>query len=205
MDAFLNKYGVAHDQWDLLLFGDGAGASWKIGGGFASILFDGRTGERAHIIGGQSLTTVNRMELSAYTQGLAYHFGCMLDGHLNDPPYHTYIFSDSEITVKIGRGEYLPKKNRDLWQLIHWYELQGYRFTWRWVPRNSTPYHEFADYLAGTARHAVTSANAEGEIIHNSMPYSAPKGEEADIVLCEVCKTPLASEGDTCPICGPSK
>jgi ribonuclease HI len=203
LEDFLSKHGLVHGQWDLLLFGDGSGLSWDMGGGFAAILFDGRKGIRSHLIGAQSLTTVNRMELGAYTQALAYHHECILSGALTDPPYRTFIFTDSEFTAKAGRKQVEVRKNLDLWQLMNWYELQGYRFNWRWVPRNSTPYHELADYLAGTARYAINSVNIEGDKLHSMMPYSVQFAEEAELHECPTCKTPLAGEDSACPICGP--
>ena len=210
LEGFLSCHGIVHGQWDLLLFGDGSGLSWKMGGGFAAILVDGRKGIRSHIVGAQSLATVNRMELGAYTQILAYHFELILDGRITDPPYRTFIFTDSEFTMKSGRGLSTVQKNRDLWNTVSWFELQGYRFDWRWVPRNSTPYHELADYLAGTARHVINEANMAGDALHSLMPYSRQLAVDVELAMCPTCKTPLAPvdmDGIVkhCPVCGPQR
>lgn len=204
LEEFLVKHGLVHGQWDLLLFGDGSGLNWDIGGGFASILVDGRKGIRSHVVGAQSLATVNRMELSAYTQVLGYHREFILDGAVTDPPYRTFIFTDSEFTAKAGSGRVSVRKNLDLWHLMSWYESQGYRFTWRWVPRNSTPFHELCDYLAGTARHVINSMNTRGELLHAIMPYSAAASNESgDLDECPNCHTPIDCGASECPICGP--
>ena len=205
LEDFLAKHGLVHGQWDLILFGDGSGLQWDNGGGYASILFDGRKGIRSHIVGAQTLATVNRMELSAYTQALGYHFECILGGKIMEPPYRTFIFSDSEFTVKAGRKMFVVNRNRDLWQTITWFELQGYRFQWRWVPRNSTPYHELADYLAGTGRHVINRMNIDGNMLDQLMPYSNQFAVDVELSLCSTCETPLESEGADCPICGPVK
>lgn len=205
LEDFLVRQGLVHGQWDLLLFGDGSGLQWTTPGGFAVVLVDGRNGLRSHIVGAQSFTTLNRMELSAYVQALAYHHEFLMDGRITDPPYRTFIFTDSEFTVKAGRRLVTVKKNLDLWQLVNWYEPQGYRFHWRWVPRNSTPYHELTDYLAGTARHVIKSMNISGDKLHDMMPYSPQLVNDVELVKCPVCETPLASEDSDCPVCGPAK
>lgn len=204
LEDFLSRHGLVHGQWDLLLFGDGSGLGWEKGGGFASVLFDSRLGIRSHVVGAQTLTTVNRMELSAYVQSLAYHFECLLEGVVRDPPYRVFVFTDSELTAKGGRKDIVVRKNLDLWQCINWYEIQGYRISWRWVPRNSTPYHELADYLAGTARFAINAVNTDGSNLHSLMPYSVRFSEDAELSECPTCKTPLVAGAD-CPICGPTK
>lgn len=204
LEDFLAQHGLVHGQWDLLLFGDGSGLGWEKGGGFASVLFDSRLGIRSHLIGAQTLTTVNRMELSAYVQALAYHFEFLLKGEVKDPPYRVFVFTDSELTAKAGRKDLTVSKNRDLWQGINWFELQGYRIQWRWVPRNSTPYHELADYLAGAARYAINTVNTTGANLHSLMPYSVRFLEDAELSECPKCNTPLAA-GTDCPICGPIK
>lgn len=205
LEDFLAQHGVVYGQWDLLLFGDGSGLSWDMGGGFAAVLIDGRKGIRSHITGAQSLTTVNRMELGAYTQMLAYHFEFILSGRVLNPPYRTFIFTDSEFTMKAGRKQVTVQKNLDLWHLVNWFELQGYRFDWRWVPRNSTPFHELADYLAGTARYAINEVNMDGSSLHSMMPYSGQLVADAKLAKCPQCETPLASATADCPICGPRR
>ena len=205
LEDFLLKHGIVHGQWDLILFGDGSGLNWDIGGGYAAVLIDGRKGIRSHVVGAQTLATVNRMELSAYTSILGYHHEFILDGKVTDPPYRTFIFTDSEFTAKAGRREVALRKNLDLWQLIHWFELRGYRFTWRWVPRNSTPFHELCDYLAGTARHVINELNTDGPKLHALMPYTATIVDSNELSVCPVCKTPLSSVDADCPICGPQQ
>lgn len=204
LETFLSQRGLAHGQWDLLIFGDGSGTGRDSGGGFASVLFDSRLGIRSHLVGAQTMTTINRMELSAYSQALAYHFEGLLNGVVRDPPYRVFIFTDSEATAKAGNKLWAIKKNLDMWQSINWFEIQGYRIRWHWVPRNSTPYNELSDHLAGSARAAI---NVVGDIdadLHALMPYTVRQSEHVVLVECPTCKTPLAA-GTECPICGSQK
>jgi ribonuclease HI len=203
LEDFLSRHGIVHGQWDLLLFGDGSGMSWDMGGGFAAVLVDGRSGIRSHIVGAQTLTTINRMELGAYIHILAYHYEFLMNSQIADPPYRTFIFTDSEFTMKAGRKTIITQKNLDLWHTVNWFELQGYRFDWRGVPRNSTPYHELVDYLAGTARYAINAVDLEGDRLHSLMPYSKQLAVDVQLTECLVCHTPLTAAGDRCPICGP--
>ena len=202
LTEFLRAQKIERDQWDLLFFGDGSGLSWRMGGGFAVILVDGRKQLRAHLIAACTFTTVNRMELGAYTEALSYHYHHVLGQQLTDPPYKVWIFSDSELTVHAGSGTYRRKANGDLWQAVDWFETRGYRCHWRWVPRNSTPFHELADDLAGRARRAVNDLRVSEERLFELMPYSDPNdGEHVELVQCQ-CGTPLLPGSAECPICG---
>jgi ribonuclease HI len=202
LTEFLQAQKIARDQWDLLFFGDGSGLSWKMGGGFAVFLVDGRKQLRSNLIAARTLATVNRMELGAYTEALSYHYEHVLERKLTDPPYKVWIFSDSEFTVRAGSGEYVRKANGDLWQAIDWFETRGYRCQWRWVPRNSTPFHELADELAGRARTAINALRVSHERLFELMPYADPTvGEHVELINCQ-CGTPLLPGSAECPICG---
>ena len=85
---------VQYDEHDLFLFGDGSGLSWEIGGGFATFIVDRNKQLRKHLIGARTLTTVNRMELSAYTEALSYHYECVMSGRIASPPYKTVVITD---------------------------------------------------------------------------------------------------------------
>ncbi len=197
--AFLKQQGVPTD-WNLLLFGDGSGLKWEMGGGFAVFLIDRIRALREQVIGAISKSTVNRMELSAYIHALAYHYHDILKGKITEPPYNVWIFSDSEFTVNTGQGRNRIKANADLWSLVNWFRTRGYRLNWRWVERNSTPLGEMADHLAGRARRAVNELQLPAGELYDLMPV-IPKVLDANLVICEKCKTPrLPSEA--CPVCG---
>ncbi len=199
LDTFLRAQRVAHDDWDLILCGDGSGGGWGIGGAYATFLVDKRTLAREVITGGCSRTTVNRMELSAYTEALGFHYHGLLGGTITHPPYNVWIFTDSEITARVGSKIYARKANADLWHTIDWYESRGYRLNWRCIKRNTTDFHVAADGVAGKVRKAILE-HVPDEAAVKLMPYV--EGDEYELPICELCKTPMQKELTQCPICG---
>ena len=118
-------------------------------GGWAALL---RYGEREReLVGGEPLTTNNRMELMAAISGLeVLTEGCEIT-----------LFTDSQY-VRQGILEWMPNwvrrgwktssgdpvKNRDLWERLH-AAIQRHRIDWRWVKGHSgDPDNERVDMLA---------------------------------------------------------
>lgn len=201
LDTFLQAQRIAPEQWDLLLFGDGSGGGWDIGGAFAVFLVDKRLPARDVLVGGWSKTTVNRMELGAYTEALSLHYHCLLKSTITEPPYNVWAFTDSELTARCGNRLYTRKANADLWNTIDWYETRGYRINWRHLPRNTTGFHVVADEVAGKARKALLEHVPTD--IYGIMPYV--ENDEQALSVCNLCKTPMNKDQDVCPICGAGK
>lgn len=205
LPQFLKAQEIRPQQWDLLVFGDGSGGAWPGAGGFCAFMVDARRQLRAQIIGGHSNSTVNRMELGAYVEALNLHYNHILSGEIDNPPYRVWIFSDSEYVVKSGNREQGRKANRDLWVVMEWYETRGYRFKWRWVPRNSTPLNAMSDRLAGRARVSAKEFALTNDELYTLMPaVAAPdvKPVQVNISLCAKCQAPLAITEKVCPQCG---
>ena len=118
-------------------------------GGWAALL---RYGEREReLVGGEALTTNNRMELMAAISGLeVLTEGCEVT-----------LFTDSQY-VRQGILEWMPNwvrrggktaagdpvQNRDLWERLH-AAIQRHRIDWRWVKGHSgDPDNERVDLLA---------------------------------------------------------
>ncbi len=118
-------------------------------GGWAALL---RYGAREReLVGGEALTTNNRMELMAAISGLeALTEGCGVT-----------VFTDSQY-VRQGITEWMPNwirrgwktaaggpvKNRDLWERLH-AAIEHHRVDWRWVKGHSgDPDNERVDELA---------------------------------------------------------
>ena len=127
-------------------------------GGWAFVLLeDGKTTERN---GAESLTTNNRMELTAVIEALEY-VGRELPGVSSET---IRIVTDSEY-VRRGISEWIhtwlrngwktsgraPVKNQDLWMRLH--NLQGfYSISWAWVKGHSgNQYNELCDKLVHVA------------------------------------------------------
>jgi ribonuclease HI len=199
LDTFLTAQGVAAHEWDLVLCGDGSGGGWSVGGGFAVFLVDKVMPVRDFLTGGYSKTTVNRMELGAYTQALSYHYYGLARGRLDHTPYKVWVFTDSEITAKVGAGIYTKRANIDLWHMVDWFESRGYRINWRHIKRNSTAFHHEADGVAGRVRKAILAEDLKPSELAKLMPYTEDAAQA--LVLCEGCKTPLQKEITVCPIC----
>lgn len=118
-------------------------------GGWAALL---RYGSREReLVGGEALTTNNRMELMAAIVAL----------ETLTEPCEVALHTDSRY-VQQGIGEWMPNwvrrgwktaggdavKNRDLWERLH-AATQRHRIDWRWVKgHNGDPDNERVDELA---------------------------------------------------------
>ena len=118
-------------------------------GGYAALLR--YKGHEREVVGGEALTTNNRMELMAAIAGLE---------SLSEP-CTIVLFTDSQY-VKQGINDWMPNwvrrnwktaagdpvKNRDLWERLH-AAVQRHSIDWRWVKGHSGhPENERADALA---------------------------------------------------------
>ena len=118
-------------------------------GGWAALL---RYGQREReLVGGEALTTNNRMELMAAIAGL----------EALTEPCEVALHTDSRY-VQQGIGEWMPNwvkrgwktaggdpvKNRDLWERLH-AAAGRHRIEWKWVKgHNGDPDNERVDVLA---------------------------------------------------------
>jgi ribonuclease HI len=128
-------------------------------GGWAALLRYGA--HEREVVGGESDTTNNRMELMAAISGLeSLTEACAID-----------LFTDSQY-VRKGIGEWMPNwlrrnwktaggdpvKNRDLWERLH-AATGRHRIAWHWVKgHNGDPDNERVDALARAAAEAVRDA-----------------------------------------------
>ena len=133
------------------LYSDGACKGNPGPGGWGVLLR--HQGKERELSGGETLTTNNRMELTAVIQGL---------NALNKPCEVT-IFTDSQY-VKNGIEQWIsqwkargwrtsagkPVANQDLWVLLE-ESLHRHVVTWRWVKGHAGDYgNERADSLANS-------------------------------------------------------
>jgi ribonuclease HI len=140
------------------IYTDGACRGNPGPGGWAALLLMGEY-ER-EISGAETLTTNNRMELTAVIRAL----------EALKRPVQARVYTDSEyvrrgisewITAWKARGwrtaERKPVKNQDLWQRLD--ELRtGQQIEWHWVPAHAgVPGNERVDRLANEAIDALAS------------------------------------------------
>lgn len=148
---------VGAGPFDLMLVGDGSGTQLFMPHGWCCLSFHVPSGEVASHHGGASFGTSNHAELTAYVHALwAHHAEQSLRVDGLRPTVRVLVVSDSELTVKCGRGQYARRANLPLWASIDWFCGVGYRFDWRWIPRLSHPLNSLADKTATRARKALT-------------------------------------------------
>ena len=134
---------------DVIVYTDGACKGNPGPGGWGALLIAGQ--HRKELYGGESLTTNNRMELTAAIEALA----------ALKRPCRVQLFTDSQY-VRLGITEWLPQwkrrgwktadrkpvKNDDLWKLLE-QQIERHQVHWHWVRGHAgDPGNERADELA---------------------------------------------------------
>jgi ribonuclease HI len=134
---------------DVIVYTDGACKGNPGPGGWGALLIAGE--HRKELYGGESLTTNNRMELTAAIEALA----------ALKRPCRVQLFTDSQY-VRLGITEWLPQwkrrgwktadrkpvKNDDLWKLLE-QQIERHQVHWHWVRGHAgDPGNERADELA---------------------------------------------------------
>jgi ribonuclease HI len=134
---------------DVIVYTDGACKGNPGPGGWGALLIAGD--HRKELYGGESLTTNNRMELTAAIEALA----------ALKRPCRVQLFTDSQY-VRLGITEWLPQwkrrgwktadrkpvKNDDLWKLLE-QQIERHQVHWHWVRGHAgDPGNERADELA---------------------------------------------------------
>ncbi len=131
------------------IYTDGACKGNPGPGGWGALMIYGE--HRKEIFGGESLTTNNRMEMTAVIEALrALKNSSEVVLHTDS----TYVMQGMTqwIHAWIARGwktaDKKPVKNADLWQLMQ-AQVQRHKVQWRWVKGHAgDPGNERADQLA---------------------------------------------------------
>jgi ribonuclease HI len=150
------KLGLGMTDFDIMLVGDGSGTTvdkacgWYCGAYMRPYTYAFR--------GGASNGTNNFAELMPYVHALWTLHSMLNRWTYGKQHYKVTIVSDSEVTVRIGNGQYQATKNESLWAAMNWFKDNGYEITWIHVPRNSNPISTLADAEAKKAR--VQCSNA---------------------------------------------
>jgi ribonuclease HI len=137
-------------DFDLLLVGDGSGTTYPEPAAWGCLAYDRRKDKVTLHAGTTSCGTTNLAELMPYVQALWHHH--QDHGQAPTTPVQVVIVSDSELTVRCGNGRYQRKANASVWAALRWFEDNGYRITWRHVPRNSNAWSTLMDQVAGALR-----------------------------------------------------
>ena len=165
-------------EFDFLIFTDGSGHPDGYGG-WAATAIETATNRRMFRMGGQSGTSVERMELTALIEGLLM---CAELGRLSlqsDPgrmyPRRTALWrSDRESLVKTIAGEYRRSTEPDLWKRLD-VVLARFAVTAEHVSReNDFPEFGPVDLHASSARIMMKSYTLSAEMPAPCLPYDKP-------------------------------
>ena len=188
----MKALGVADDQWDALLVGDGSGVSWDIGCGWATVLVDHYSGYRKLFVGAMDPGTVYIGELMAYFHAMLwYSRGPGLE-RLNrlrgggntgrpvrpDARVNVHVVTDCETVARQGLLKYSRKANAEVWVALDSLCHQGFKLHWHWVRRDTLGLNKLVDHLAGRGRRAAEAGGAvgppEGTSIYDFNPGEPP-------------------------------
>lgn len=165
-------------DFDFSVFTDGSGHPDGYGG-WAATAIENATGRKMFRMGGQSGTSVERMELTAMIEGLLM---CAELGRLSlqpDPgrmyPRRTVLWrSDRESLVKTMSGEYRRSTEPDLWKRLD-VVLARFAVTAEHVGReNDFPEFGPVDLHASSARIIMKSYTLSAEMPAPCLPYDQP-------------------------------
>lgn len=130
------------------LFVDGACGANDDLGGWAAIAVN-RAGLRKVLFGMACPTTISRCELMPIVEGIQW---IAKRWAKNIAGFRLHVYSDSDYTVKTLNGLYTVSKNRDLWAAALDLMQLPIHYTFIWVHRNTLPYMELCDGIAGAMR-----------------------------------------------------
>ena len=141
---------------DLALVGDGSGATWKIGGGWACLAV--HTGPKPFhklFYGSLYPGTVNIAELLPYVHALGWYISD--NGPAADElkrvrrPLAVHVFSDSEVTCRIGNGA-RAKSNVLWWGALREIRQWGLEVRFHHAPRTVISANILTDAVSRAAR-----------------------------------------------------
>ena len=130
------------------LFVDGSCGAKDDIGGWAAIAVS-RTGPRKLLFGMACPTTISRCELMPIIEGVQWihkNWAHRVTG------FRLQVYSDSDYTVKTLNGIYTINRNKDIWAGALEFMTLPIHFTFTWVHRNTLPYMELCDGIAGAVR-----------------------------------------------------
>jgi ribonuclease HI len=172
-------------SWDVIIVGDGSGSRWGYPGGWASILFDRRTGLRKTLYGAFSDTTVNICELSPYLYTLQWYVrgpGQDLQREIRqqDQFRHrlidVHIVTDCDVIAKQGRREWDRDTNAAFWAGIDSFSRLNYQLHWHWFPRDQFASNRLCDALSKEMRYLITSIEQKLDVVRTPDAYDDQYG-----------------------------
>lgn len=153
-EDFATENDYIEDDSDFLIYTDGSCLKNPGAGGWAAVITDKNTGETEEIFGGESLTTNNRMELSAALFALSHIKNNSKITLITDSSYLKNAFTQNWIKNWQKRNwkttENTDVKNRDLWEKLL-SEVNRHNVNFRWTKGHAgNLQNERCDFLART-------------------------------------------------------
>lgn len=169
LDELLARLGIADDDWDWLLFGDGSGSNYRRGSAWATVSIERVTMDRQVWVGAMNRGTVNMAEMLAYLQPLTWIVNQEHERVEQGQPrraVRVHIVTDSDYCRQKGEtpGD-LVAKNAGLWAAFGSLRRDGVVLTWHHINREDAALNSFCDRLSKIARRLVESYNwSEGNV-----------------------------------------
>jgi len=138
---------VGSPPWDLILVGDGSGVGWDKSAGWAVCLIDRLGGFRKMFHCFVSAGTVNWAEAACFTHALRFDFFQTNKGKLR-AERKVLIFSDSQVTVNTGNGQYPDDANGDIWAQVAFFRSKGYKIQYHFIGRSTFQLHVLVDQIS---------------------------------------------------------
>ena len=169
----LRSLGIADDDWDVLLVGDGSGTDWKNGIGFACILVDHYGNYRAPFFGGLNTGTSQLAEMLPYMFAMAWYRSgpgdvCREFRAAKGQKVRVHVITDNSHMANAGNGTDRRGKYKEFWAVYDSYSANGFDFTWHWVPRAKVGLNCIVDVMAGAVRQLMDCAKlSDGSFIRD--------------------------------------
>lgn len=177
LQALLDHLGIADNDWDVFIVGDGSGCSWNMGCGWGAIVIDHYLTRRKELFGAMNCGTVYLAELMPCLHALSWYHEGPAKNKIADMqkrgvirPIRVHILTDSEIVCKQGTGDCRKKAGRGFWEAIE--AFKEYRITWHWMDRDSTALNMLVDHLSRESRVKLCQVKVpEGTTIYDYNPF----------------------------------
>ena len=177
----------------IIIYTDGSSKGNPGPGGWAALIFHGRT-KVAEIFGNEDSTTNNRMEMLAIIKGFLW-----VRKNFKKIPLVT-VRSDSNLIIKTMTQNWKRKKNQDLWEELS-QVTEGLTIDWEWVKGHANnKYNNVCDRIAQEQADLVLSKPSVKFVAKPGKFYCEKCKEETDGVLSQ--KSPTSPIRVDCTHCG---
>jgi len=146
-------------EWDALIIGDGSGAGWDVGIGWAGVLIDRKSCGRKLFFGSANIGTITIAEMFPYLLALSWYTrpkGAGIqrrkDAIVQNRPVLIHIITDSLSVVCAGNNLEPKKRQNELWEVFNAYRRRGFEIHFHHVGRSIAAMNVLADEVARQSR-----------------------------------------------------